>query len=399
MAVVTLKHLCSLGSSFASGVGLHPYVENTNTWAGRSAENYPHLLLEQLLPHGDDGGFQLTDLTAQGSSLRHVLSSSQEIKGKATFPPQLRVAPETCDVITITAGGNDLNYVGDLSWLAKAQEELVLAAAANGGATAEGDEKWKQLQRKPANPEAGMRISFDELTARWTAVFDGISDKMSSETVRVFVVEYLSLLGDETRPLAPESPFNEAQIRHYRAVADEMARATRRAVEQWSERNPPGSREHGGNLNITVVPMSELSATHVIGSRNPWVNGLLPKDQRSKGRPSFHPNEAGHHAVAGQLYDLIVGPKTVSSSSQPGGLPSQVASPGGVMKSGNHTQGDPEQRQGAGDGVIDDSAPEAETKPPTTSSGSGARSIRTMTKTMTALTTLVLMGLPVLTGV
>ncbi len=85
------QRICALGSSFASGPGIKPLDDVS---AGRSAKNYPHLLAAKL-------GAELTDLTCSGATLLDVLNT------------QAHQVLEDADLVTLTAGGNDLGYSYD----------------------------------------------------------------------------------------------------------------------------------------------------------------------------------------------------------------------------------------------------------------------------------------------
>lgn len=76
-------HLIALGSSFAAGPAIHPL---SSRQAMRSTLNYPNLLSRRL-------GASLTD---------------------RSFPPQVQGVTSDADVVTITAGGNDIGYIGGM---------------------------------------------------------------------------------------------------------------------------------------------------------------------------------------------------------------------------------------------------------------------------------------------
>ena len=99
--------IASLGSSFAAGPGIPPQIQPLH--AGRSGRNYPHLLAQQL-------DAELTDLTVSGSTLLDITVNQRidPLTG-GFFPTQLSNLPEDADIITITAGGNDINYIGALA--------------------------------------------------------------------------------------------------------------------------------------------------------------------------------------------------------------------------------------------------------------------------------------------
>ncbi|KAF3389558.1 hypothetical protein F1880_003458 [Penicillium rolfsii] len=105
--------IASLGSSFAAGPGVPPQIEPRA--ARRSGQNYPHLLAQQL-------NAELADLTVSGATLLNITVDPQTAPfSKETFPVQISNLPEDADIVTITAGGNDINYIGGMlydAWLA-----------------------------------------------------------------------------------------------------------------------------------------------------------------------------------------------------------------------------------------------------------------------------------------
>lgn len=61
-------HITALGSSFAAGPGIPPQI---NRMAGRSSNNYAHLLAARL-------GADPTDLTVSGATLNNILLEPQQ---------------------------------------------------------------------------------------------------------------------------------------------------------------------------------------------------------------------------------------------------------------------------------------------------------------------------------
>src|ERR1700728_4596927 len=93
----------AMGSSFAAGPGLPTRVPGSPRRAGRSTGNYAHLLARAL-------GLDLHDVTFSGVTTGDLLSPSATGQ-----PAQLdAVTPDTA-LVTITAGGNDVGYVGRLT--------------------------------------------------------------------------------------------------------------------------------------------------------------------------------------------------------------------------------------------------------------------------------------------
>jgi hypothetical protein len=98
--------IASLGSSFAAGPDIPPQIEPLA--AMRSGQNYPHLLAQRL-------NAELTDLSVSGATLLNITVEPQSAPlSEQVFPPQISNIPKDADIITVTAGGNDLNYIGGM---------------------------------------------------------------------------------------------------------------------------------------------------------------------------------------------------------------------------------------------------------------------------------------------
>ena len=98
-----IRHLAALGSSFAAGPGIEPVADRL---AMRSVRNYAHIVATRL-------GLRLTDLTVSGATTVTILSEPQRVLWRR-FPPQVSWLPVDADVVTVTAGGNDLGYLATM---------------------------------------------------------------------------------------------------------------------------------------------------------------------------------------------------------------------------------------------------------------------------------------------
>jgi lysophospholipase L1-like esterase len=242
--------IASLGSSFAAGPGIPPQIEPLG--AGRSGQNYPHLLAKQL-------DAELTDLTISGSTLLDITVNQRidPLTG-GIFPPQLSNLPEDADIITITAGGNDINYIGAMADDASAALGLQFSSMTTGA------------------------LPPKELAERLGGVLDEIHKRAPGAWV--FLVEYLAVLGPDTRP-GQDIPFNQERLNHHRGVASAMQKAYYDASEsrgEWCKR----------------VPVHEFSLSHGLGSKEPWVGGFA-------GEPILHPRLEGMKAVADLVFAMV----------------------------------------------------------------------------------------------
>lgn len=253
--------LVSLGSSFAAGPLIPPVVDED---AGRSGRNYPHLAAARL-------GAELVDLTVSGATTATILDEQQTTYSGKVFAPQIDGVPHDADVVTITAGGNDLDYTGSMLFAAFRRLD---------------PEHPVSRYLAPRFPDGLQEPSEDMVRAAETGLVR-IVEGVAARTVdaRIVLVDYLTVIG--------EGPSGEAW---FDAAERELFLRTRTALEGAYLR---AAEQTGAEL----VRMSELSREHGLDSAEPWVRGLLTRPALSTG--SFHPNEAGMARVAEELIGLL----------------------------------------------------------------------------------------------
>jgi lysophospholipase L1-like esterase len=89
----------AMGSSYAAGFGIQPQVPGAGS-CGRSELDYPHLVAASL--HLD-----LNDVSCGGAVTANALDTPQD-----SAPPQIDAVTAKTRLVTMTIGGNDVNYVG-----------------------------------------------------------------------------------------------------------------------------------------------------------------------------------------------------------------------------------------------------------------------------------------------
>ncbi|KAI4868684.1 SGNH hydrolase [Hypoxylon rubiginosum] len=251
--------IASLGSSFAAGPSLPPVADKA---ARRSGANFACLVSKRA-------GAHLTDLTVSGATLLNLTTDPQECDG-CVFPPQVEGLPPDADVVLVLGGGNDIGYIGGIfqdtlsaSWLGA----LAMRLAGTGGA-----------------PVQAEQLDVEGLAARFGGVLDAIHDK--APRAQVLVVEYVAVLGPDTRP-GRDVSFGADRVAHHQAVRDQLLKATARAAE-------------GREAWCHVVSVDAPSRGHAIGSRKPWVSGFTWKLFYAGG--AYHPRAEGMRAVARIVY-------------------------------------------------------------------------------------------------
>lgn len=244
-----------MGSSFAAGPGIKPVA---NKAAGRSARNYAQLVAETL-------GLELTDVTYSGATTAHLLRDHQD-----AAPPQIdAVGPDTA-LVTITAGGNDLDYIGTFI---RGSMMNTLAKPAT------------LLGKRVAN-RIRARVSYLKSQTEYDAVADSLVEvvtevrKRAPES-RIVLVDYLTVAGPATRARL-DVPLNEEQLPSVVMMADGLANAFASAAER---------------TGADLIAASTASKDHAVGSPEPWTTGF----KLGRGVP-YHPTAAGMTAVA----ELIV---------------------------------------------------------------------------------------------
>lgn len=260
MGVVPYAQMVSLGSSFAAGPGVEPVVDKA---AMRSGRNYAHLVATRL-------GATLVDATVSGATTATILHQRQRVTTRV-FAPQIESVHAGTDLVTVTAGGNDLGYLGG-----------VLGTALLGHLAG-----W-WLSRPVANLIRGRRVLKPVTQEQQEAATDGLvriveGVRARAPEARVVLVDYLPIFTDLTTGRTGV-PMTGSEMEHFRGVAASLSAAYAEA-----------SRRSGADL----VPASVYGHDHGAGSPEPWVNVLRVKALGS----SFHPTAAGMQAVA----DAILG--------------------------------------------------------------------------------------------
>lgn len=268
MATTEARYV-ALGSSFAAGPGIPPVVDRT---AMRSGRNYAHLVAARL-------GLRLTDVTSSGAATGHLLVEPQ-VTELGTLPPQLDAVTPGTELVTMTVGGNDIDYIGAViqTWF---------------GSQARAAGRYDQWRAQHAGPLA--RDPRESLAAvpDARAAIEAVIQSVRRRAPRavVVVVDYLTVLGPDVAeyPAMPISPDDLAALR---ALGDALERATAAAAAAEG---------------ALLVSASRASRRHGVGAVQPWVTGPLPPEpaatdpllREPAAEPTpFHPNAEGMAAVA-----------------------------------------------------------------------------------------------------
>ena len=257
------KLIAALGSSFAAGPGIEPIADVA---AMRSQRNYAHQLAERIDAH-------LVDLTVSGATTANIVDTAHQTADGFVFPPQVDGVPIDTDIVTVTAGGNDLEFLGSMlyaAWRRREPESPVLSFL------------------EPMFPD-GIALPTDAATegavAGLVRVVEGARDK--APNARILLVDYLTVLDETSRLPNLFSPEEFAQLLS-------IQRAIGRVFTDVASRT-------GADL----IPASSLSRGHGLGTQDPWVQPFHQVLDPVQTGASFHPNEAGMAAIAAELERLL----------------------------------------------------------------------------------------------
>lgn len=244
----------ALGSSYAAGVGLGPLQKGSPLVCARTSNGYPQQLARMR-------GLTIVDMTCAGATTTHVLEGGQFFQG-----PQIRVVDRDTRLVTITAGGNDIGYVGDLTALALRKQTSLL-----GG----------MVRSLSKAPDASRERDYARLQADIEAALAAIHARAPQATV--VVATYPTIL-PPTGTCAVLA-LTEAEADAMREVADRLAATTRAAAA------------NGGAM---LVDMHSLGAAHNACSAEPWTRGW-----GGTTGARFHPTRLGAQATAKAIAERL----------------------------------------------------------------------------------------------
>ncbi|MFD9110576.1 GDSL-type esterase/lipase family protein [Streptomyces bottropensis] len=177
--------------------------------------------------------------------------------------------PTDTDLVTVTAGGNDLGYIGSMVRLGTAGR-LSSRPLCRPLATA--------LKRRGVPRPSEDDI--DRATANLSRVVE--ETRRRAKRARVLLVDYLTVIGPDTRS-SRETPLDEATLGEFRRLGDQVAEVFARTAPR---------------TGAELVTVGKRSREHALGSAEPWVSGLPERLHGSALMGAFHPNGAGMRAVA-----------------------------------------------------------------------------------------------------
>jgi lysophospholipase L1-like esterase len=246
----------AMGSSFAAGIGLGPRAPGSPIACMRTLNGYPGQLAKLLrLP--------LVDVSCSAATTRHVLQGGQYFQR-----PQLDALGPDTTLVTITSGGNDIHYVGDLSLLTAGNARSLTGWLVRFF--------WSGPLRSEQRDYARVRDDLIESVAQ---------ARQRSPQARIVLVTYPAIL--PPAGTCPRLGISAEQAQEMREVGEQLAAATRAAA---------------GFSGALLVDMQHLGVDHHACSAAPWVNGWLDAQGAQ-----FHPTLLGAQETAAAIAELVNG--------------------------------------------------------------------------------------------
>lgn len=253
--VVANGQYVALGSSFAAGIGLGPRAPGSPLVCQRTLNGYPQKLAALA-------GLTLVDMSCSGASSRHVLRGGQIFLG-----PQIdAIGPDT-RLVTLTVGGNDVSYVGDLTFMALRRRSNL---------------SGRLIRRLWKGPKPDEARNFSQLQTDLIEIFAAIAKR--APRARIVVVTYAMILPPDRT--CPALGIDDDEAALARSVGERLRQATIQA---------------GRQAGATIVDMSLPSADHHACSAEPWTYGATP----AGGGMAFHPTLAGSEATAREIWRAL----------------------------------------------------------------------------------------------
>jgi lysophospholipase L1-like esterase len=186
----------------------------------------------------------------------------------AEFQPQIDGVHADTDLVTVTAGGNDLQFAGSMLYAA-----------------------WSRFQ--PGSPmvtmlSQGLPAGIPEPTEQSIdAVAHGLATivnevRTRARHARIILVDYLTVIDGQDHP--EPWPFSPAETETFLRIQKALVRGYEIAADR---------------SGAELLQVSKLNVDHGLGSAEPWIFDFQPSFEKTGS--SFHPSDAGMSAIADAL--------------------------------------------------------------------------------------------------
>jgi lysophospholipase L1-like esterase len=264
-----------MGSSFAAGPGIPPQQTGDGAAScARSQNNYASVVARDI-------GANLTDASCSGAVTANILTTSQN-----GLPPQIAAVGSGTRIVTVTIGGNDVNYLGSIDSY----------SCQTGGGSNCGSVDRTSIDQ-----------TFTQLTGRLENVVNAVHS--ASPQAKVYFVTYFTLLPDSG--VCSGVPLTDDQASYERSIASRLAADTATAASA---------------TGATLVDLAGASHGHDACSSAPWVE----KYAAPSGRSPYHPNEAGMNAAASLVEQALAQTGVTASGPITSGIPGKCVDVAGA---------------------------------------------------------------------
>lgn len=249
----------AMGSSFASGPAIKPAAEDSPWFCARSRDNYAHQFARLR-------GLSLVDTSCGGATSRHILDGGQLMQ-----PAQIEAVTRETELVTVTIGGNDIAYIGNM-----------MAMGCND------DTSW--LLRKAGACRVRGMAEIDQALAELGPRLARIAEEVHrrAPAAKLVFLNYQTVLPDSGS--CERLGLTAEQAAQMRVVTDKLADLTRATAEA-----------HGALL----LDARALTRGHDACASDPWMNGMRPAGGMLAA--PLHPTLAGMTALAQGLDTLLQG--------------------------------------------------------------------------------------------
>lgn len=255
-AVAGGAHYVNMGSSFAAGAGLVSLPPESPHRCYQSTVNYARLLAQRL-------ALRLDDVSCGGATSAHLLTAWNEL------PAQIDAVTSDTRLVTITIGGNDVAYAGNLTAASCEQGETINIASM----TLPCPSRFPVAENAYANLERNLQATAAQIFSR-------------APQARVVFIQYVTLV---PQTQCAQSRLTDAEAAELRAVALRLADATARAAR---------------SSGASALRIDKTSSAHTPCDADPWSVGLPADYRESMGAP-WHPNQRGMEAIASALEAMV----------------------------------------------------------------------------------------------
>jgi lysophospholipase L1-like esterase len=246
----------ALGSSFAAGPGVGNERAEGSPWlCKRSESNYAHLVAKKM-------NYKLTDVSCGGATTDNILDQSQFFT-----PPQIEAVTKKAKLVTITIGGNDISYIGNLiawSFMNNSEDTPFMFRIAG---------------LNKVTPKSMVNKSIQDLPNKLDKVINSI--KKRAPHARIIMVDYLPVIPQ--KKACSKLLLTEEQLKKTQEIAEVLTKM----MGQAAQRNKVG-----------FIQGSMISKDHDVCSSQPWIQ---PYGSFS----SYHPNQSGMNAIADAILKVL----------------------------------------------------------------------------------------------